>query len=50
MERGLGPGDMHIATLIGLGQWAGYLMGRPPVKLPNFNFLNTTIKNILFNT
>ena len=28
MERGIGLGDMHIATLIGLGQWVGYLM--PP--------------------
>ena len=26
MEWGIGPGDMHIATLIGLGQWVGYLM------------------------
>ena len=25
MERGIGPGDIHIDTL-GLGQWLGYLM------------------------
>ena len=28
----------------------GGLFNGPPVKLPNFNFLNTTIKNLLFNT
>ena len=28
----------------------GGLFSGPPVKLPNFNFLNTTIKNLLFNT
>ena len=27
MEQGLGPGDMHIDTLVGLVQWVGYLMG-----------------------
>ena len=27
MDRGLGTGDMHIANLIGMGQWADYLMG-----------------------
>ena len=26
MERGIGPGDMHISTLIEMGQWVGYLM------------------------
>ena len=26
MERRIGPGYMHIATLI-LGKWVGYLMG-----------------------
>ena len=28
----------------------GGLFNCPPLKLPNFNFLNTAIKNILFNT
>ena len=28
----------------------GGLFNGAPVKLPNFNFLNTTINNILFNT
>ena len=27
MERGLGPGDMHIATRIVIGLCVGYLMG-----------------------
>ena len=31
MEWGLGPGDMHIATLIGLKQWVGYLI---PCSIP----------------
>ena len=26
MDRGIGTGDMHISTLIGMGQWVGYLM------------------------
>ena len=28
MERGLSTGDMHITTLIVLGQWVGDLLGR----------------------
>ena len=27
MDRGLGPGDMHIAIFIGLVQRVGYLVG-----------------------
>ena len=29
MERGIGLGDIHIAVLIGMGQWVGYLIGSP---------------------
>ena len=49
MEWGLGPGV--YAT--GYPHWTGTVGGLfngDPVKLPNYNFLNTTIKNILFNT
>ena len=49
MERGLGPGGMHIATSVGLGQWVGYLMGPHPGKLVNFNFLNTAM-NVFYLT
>ena len=36
MERGIGMGGMHIANLIKVGQWVGYLM--PPRQ----NYLNLT--------
>ena len=26
MEWGIGPEDIHIDNLLGLGQWVGYLM------------------------
>ena len=43
MERRLSPRDMYIDNLIGLEQWVSYLIP-PALKLPNFNFLDTTIK------
>ena len=42
MEWGLGPGGMHIAT----PPWTrtvGGLFNGPPVKLPNYNFLDTAM-------